>query len=214
MGLGGNTGSKDQLNYMHQLIAHGLINGLKLDYGGEIFNDLVAKLYNSVRHPSPAYARFISFILEKALGDNYVISKEIALKIPLMGNSTFNLELTLSEVPITCYMDRVCKSVSEACLVYEDVAGLDLCDNVYDGSPSEDPKFNEIIQNVKTKTMSSLLDPNSIATTDVYQYKVVMNVLNEDVIGESAIPSGSCDHNLKDDCHGKANEISDCLNEE
>ncbi|GJV75827.1 hypothetical protein Tco_1507411 [Tanacetum coccineum] len=206
--------AQDQLNYMHQLIAHGLINGLKLDYGGEIFNDLAAKLYNSVRHPSPAYARFISFILEKALGDNYVISEEIALKIPLMGNSTFNLELTSSEVSITCYMDRVCKSVSEACLVSEDVPGLDLCDNVYDGSPSEDPKFNEIIQNVKTKTMSSLLDPNSIATTDVYQYKVVMNVLNEDVIGESAIPSGSCDHNLKDDCHGKANEISDCLNEE
>ncbi|GJW94043.1 hypothetical protein Tco_0173715 [Tanacetum coccineum] len=120
------------------------------------------KLNNSVRHPSPAYARFILLILEKAL----------------------------------------------------DVAGLDLCDNVYDGSPSEDPKLNEIIHNVKTKTMSSLLDPNSIATTDVYQYKVVTNVLNEDVTGESTIPSGSCDHNLKDDFHGKANEISDCLNEE
>ncbi|GKA15279.1 hypothetical protein Tco_0695026, partial [Tanacetum coccineum] len=212
--LGGNTGSKDQLNYMHQLIAHGLINGLKLDYGGIIFNDLAAKLNNSVRHPSPAYARFISLILEKALGDNYVISEEIALKIPLMGNSIFNLEPTSSEVPITCHVDRVCKSVSEACLVYEDVVDLDLSDNVYDGSPSEDPKFNEIIQNVKTKTMSSLLDPNSIATTDVYQYKVVTNVLNEDVIGESAIPSGSCDHNLKDDCYGRANEISNCLNEE
>ncbi|GJV28413.1 hypothetical protein Tco_1384861 [Tanacetum coccineum] len=198
----------------NELIAHGLINRLKLDYGGIIFNDLAAKLNNSVHHPSPAYARFISLILEKALGDNYVISEEIDLKIPLMGNSIFNLEPTSSEVPITCHMDRVCKSVSEACLVSEDVAGLDLCDNVYDGSPSEDAKFNEIIQNVKTKTMSSLLDPNSIATTDVYQYKVVTNVLNEDVIGESAIPSGSCDHNLKDDFHGKANEISDCLNEE
>ncbi|GKA56935.1 hypothetical protein Tco_0756007 [Tanacetum coccineum] len=181
---------------------------------GIIFNDLAVKLNNFGRHPSPVYARFISLILEKALGNNYVIYEEIALRIPLMGNSIFNLEPTSSEVLITCHMDRVCKSVSEACLVSEDVAGLNLYDNVYDGSSSEDPKFNEIIQNVKTKTMSSLLDPNSIATTDVYQYKVVTNVLNEDVIGESAIPSGSCDHNLKDDCYGKANEISDCLNEE
>ncbi|GJV75824.1 hypothetical protein Tco_1507408 [Tanacetum coccineum] len=193
---------------------------------GVIFNDLAAKLNNSGRHPSPVYARFISLILEKALGNNYVIYEEIALRIPLMGNSIFNLEPTSSEVLITCHMDRVCKSISEACLVYEDVAGLNLCDNVYDGSSSKDPKFNEIIQNVKSKTMSSLLDPNSIATIDVYQYKVVTNVLNEDVIGESAIPSGHfnililqhlfsiCDHNLKDDCYGRANEISNCLNEE
>ncbi|GJU02003.1 hypothetical protein Tco_1112341, partial [Tanacetum coccineum] len=82
--LGGNNGFMDQLNYMHHLIAHGLINGLKLDFGGIIFNDLAAKLNNSIRHPSPAYARFISLILEKALGDNYVISEEIDLKIPLM----------------------------------------------------------------------------------------------------------------------------------
>ncbi|GJU27557.1 hypothetical protein Tco_1166178 [Tanacetum coccineum] len=212
--LGGNIGSKDLLNYMHQLIAHGLINGLKLDYGGIIFNDLAAKLNNSVRHPSPSYARFISVILEKALGDNYVLSDEIALKIPLMGNSIFNLEPTSSEVLITCHMDRVCKSIFEACLVSKDVAGLDLCDNVYDGSPSDYPNFNEIIQKVKTKTMSSLLDPNLIKTTGVYQFKVVTNGLNEDVIGESAIPSCSCDHDLKDDCHDKANEISGCLNEE
>nr|GFB70980.1 hypothetical protein [Tanacetum cinerariifolium] len=90
--LGGNNGSKDQLNYMHQLIAHGLINGLKLDYGRIIFNDLAAKLNNFVRHPSPAYARFISLILEKALGDNYVISEEIALKIPLTGSCDHNLK--------------------------------------------------------------------------------------------------------------------------
>ncbi|GKC75841.1 hypothetical protein Tco_1126615 [Tanacetum coccineum] len=143
--LGGNNGSKDQLNYMHQLIAHGLINGLKLDYEGIIFNDLAAKLNNFVRHHSSAYARFISFILEKALSDNYVIFEEIALKIPLIGNLIFNLEPTSSEVLITCHMDRLCKSVSEACLVSEDVVGLDLCDNVYDGSPSKDAKFNKII---------------------------------------------------------------------
>ncbi|GJT56735.1 hypothetical protein Tco_0991789 [Tanacetum coccineum] len=83
--LGGNIGSKDQLNYMHQLIAHGLINGVKLDYGGIIFNDLAAKLTNSLRHTSRAYARFISLILEKALGDSYVLSDEIGLKIPIMG---------------------------------------------------------------------------------------------------------------------------------
>ncbi|GKC53641.1 hypothetical protein Tco_1076386, partial [Tanacetum coccineum] len=212
--LGGNIGSKDLLNYMHQLITHGLINGLKLDYGGIIFNDLAAKLNNSVRHPSLSYARFISVILEKALSDNYVLSDEIALKIPIMGNSIFNLEPTSSEVLITCHMDRVCKSVSEACLVSKDVASLDLCDNVYDGSPSDYPNFNEIIHKVKTKTMSSLLDPNLIKITGVYQFKVVTNGLNEDVIGESAILSCSYDHDLKDDCHDKANEISGCLNEE
>ncbi|GKC91726.1 hypothetical protein Tco_1152375, partial [Tanacetum coccineum] len=98
--LGGNIRSKDQLNYMHQLIAHGLINGVKLDYGGIIFNDLAAKLTNSVRHTSSAYARFISLILEKVLGDSYVLSDEIGLKIPIMGNSIFNLDPSLLEVPV------------------------------------------------------------------------------------------------------------------
>ncbi|GJY69180.1 hypothetical protein Tco_0472162 [Tanacetum coccineum] len=138
--LGSNNASKDSLNYMHHLIAHDLINGLKLDYVGIIFNDLAAKLNNSVRHPSLAYARFISLILEKALGDNYVISEEIALKIPLI-----------------------------ACLVSEDVAGLDLCDNVYDGSPYEDTKFNEIIHFLGYEFKSSLYPVLLIELELIYQ---------------------------------------------
>nr|GFA59498.1 hypothetical protein [Tanacetum cinerariifolium] len=82
--LGGNIGSNDLLNYMHQLIAHGLINSVKLDYGGIVFNDLAAKLTYSVRHTSPAYARSISLILNKAQGDSFVLSDEIGLKIPIM----------------------------------------------------------------------------------------------------------------------------------
>nr|GEW61211.1 hypothetical protein [Tanacetum cinerariifolium] len=107
--LRGNIGSKEELNYMHQLIVHGLINGVKLDYGGIIFNDLAAMLTHFVRHTSPTYARFISLILEKAVADSYVLSDEIFLKIPIMGNSSFSLKPSLLEVPISSHMVCVCK---------------------------------------------------------------------------------------------------------
>ncbi|GJU78924.1 hypothetical protein Tco_1275994 [Tanacetum coccineum] len=157
-----------------------------INYGQIIFNDLAAKLSNYVRHPSPAYSRFISLILEKALGDNYVVSDGSALNIPVI----------------------------ESCLVSQDVEGLDMCDIVYDGSSSVEPNDSEMIQMVNTKTMSGLLDPNSTETSDVYPFKVPTNRLSEDVIGESAIPSGSGDHNLEDDCPGNTDEISNCLNQD
>ncbi|GJR58857.1 hypothetical protein Tco_1501019 [Tanacetum coccineum] len=185
--LGGNIGSKDQLNYMHQLIAHGLINGVKLDYGGIIFNDLAAKLTNSVRHTSPAYVRFISLILEKALGDSYVLYDEIGLKIPIMGNSIFNIDPSLLEVPISSHMVRVCQSEPDSAVVSEDVAGILLCDNVSDGSPSIDTNLNEIVQKVKTKSINSLLDPKLKESTGVYEYKVVSNCLNEEVVADTAV---------------------------
>ncbi|GJV75825.1 hypothetical protein Tco_1507409 [Tanacetum coccineum] len=147
--------------------------------------DLAAKLNNSGRHPSPVYARFISLILEKALGNNYVIYEEITLRIPLMGNSIFNLEPTSSEVLITCHMDRVCKSISEACLVYEDVAGLNLCSCDHNLKDDCYGRANEI-----------------------------SNCLNEEVIDQSSIYSGSGDQNIKDDCPGKTIKISNCLSEE
>ncbi|GJS01070.1 putative reverse transcriptase domain-containing protein [Tanacetum coccineum] len=183
-------------------------------YKSIIFNDLAAKLSNYVHHPSPAYSRFISLILEKALGDNYVVSDGSALKIPVIGNSIFNLDPISSEVLISLHMDRVSKSVSESCLVSQDVEGLDMCDIVYDGSSSVEPNDSEMIQMVNTKTISGLLDPNSTETTDVYPLKVPTNRLSEDVIGESAIPSGSGDHNLEDDCPGNTKEISNCLNQD
>ncbi|GKE18958.1 hypothetical protein Tco_1426535 [Tanacetum coccineum] len=128
-----------------------------------------------------------------------------------MGNSIFNLEPTSSEVLITYHMDRVCKSVFEACLVSEDVTGLDLCDNVYDGSPSEDAKFNEIIHNVKTRLCSC--DHN---LKDDFHGKAneISDCLNEEVIDQSAINSGTGDQSLKDDCLGKTIELSNCLNDE
>ncbi|GJX29267.1 WVD2-like protein 4 [Tanacetum coccineum] len=185
--LGGNIGSKDQLNYMHQLIAHRLINGVKLDYGGIIFNDLAAKLTNSVCHTSPTYLRFISLILEKALGDSYVLSDEIGLKIPIMGNSIFNLDPSLLEVPISSHMVRVCQSEPDSAVVSEDVAGILLSDNVSDGSPSIDTNLNEIVQKVKTKSINSLLDPKFKESTGVYEYKVVSNCLNEEVVADTAV---------------------------
>ncbi|GJR79413.1 hypothetical protein Tco_0150198 [Tanacetum coccineum] len=217
--LGGNIGSKDQLNYMHQLIAHGLINGVKLDYGGIIFNDLAAKLTNSVRHTSPAYARFISLILEKALGDSYVLSDEIGLKIPIMGNSIFNLDPSLLEVPISSHMVRVCQSEPDSAVVSEDVAGILLCDNVSDGSPSIDTNLNEIVQKVKTKSINSLLDPKLKESTGVYEYKVVSNCLNEEVVADTAVAIdydsvqsyiyvlSSGDQSLKDDCPVNSNQV-------
>ncbi|GJV43192.1 hypothetical protein Tco_1427728 [Tanacetum coccineum] len=138
--LGGNIGSKDQL------IAHGLINGVKLDYGGIIFNDLAAKLTNSIRHTSSAYTRFISLILKKALGDSYVLYDEIGFKIPIMGNLIFNLDPSLLEVLISSHMVRVCQSEPDPAVVSEDVSGILLFDNVLDGSPSIDSNLNEIIQ--------------------------------------------------------------------
>ncbi|GKE02665.1 hypothetical protein Tco_1390648, partial [Tanacetum coccineum] len=120
-----------------------------------IFIDLAAKLSNYVCHSSPAYSRFISLILEKALGDNYVVSDGSALNIPVI----------------------------ESCLVSQDVEGLDMCDIVYDGSSSVELNDSEMIQMVNTKTMSGLLDPNSTETSDVYPFKVPTNRLSEDVIG-------------------------------
>ncbi|GJV85215.1 hypothetical protein Tco_1525113 [Tanacetum coccineum] len=181
--LGGNIGSKDQLNYMHQLIAHGLINGVKLDYGGIIFNDLAAKLTNSVRHTSPADARFISLILEKALGDSYVLSDEIGLKIPIMGKSIFNLDPSLLEVPISSHMVRVCQSEPDSIVVSKDVAGILLCDNVSDGK-----------------------------STGVYEYKVVSNCLNEEVVADTTVVIGSGDQSLKDDCPVNSNQVCNYQN--
>ncbi|GJT51042.1 hypothetical protein Tco_0977199 [Tanacetum coccineum] len=205
--LGGNIRSKDQLNYMHQLIAHGLINGVKLDYGGIIFNDLAAKLTNSVRHTSPAYARFISLILEKVLGDSYVLSDEIGLKIPIIGNSIFNLDLSLLEVPISSHMVRVCQSEPDPAVVSEDVVGILLCDNVSDRSPSIDSNLNEIVQKAKTKSINSLLDPKLKESTCVYKYKVVSNCLNEEVVADKAVAIGSGDQSLKDDCPVNSNQV-------
>ncbi|GKC19945.1 hypothetical protein Tco_1022095 [Tanacetum coccineum] len=185
--LGGNIGSKDQLNYMHQFIAHGLVHGVKLDCGGIIFNDLVAKLTNSVRHTSPAYARFISLILEKALGDSYVLSDEIGLKIPIMGNSIFNLDPSLFEVPISSHMLRVCQSEPDPAVVSQDVAGILFCDNVLDVSPSIDSNLNEIVQIVKTKSINSLLDPKLKEFAGVYKYKVVGNCLNDEVVADTTV---------------------------
>ncbi|GKB39310.1 hypothetical protein Tco_0884252 [Tanacetum coccineum] len=210
--LGGNIGSKDQLNYMHQLIAHGLINGVKLDYEGLIFNDLAAKLTNSVRHTSAAYARFISLILEKALGDSYVLSDEIGLKIPIMGNSIFNLDLSLLEVPISSHMVRVCQSVPDPTVVSEDVAGILLCDNVSDENPSIDSNLNEIVQKAKTKSINSLLDPKLKESTGVYKYKVVSNCLNEEVVADKAVAIGSGDQSLKDDCLINSNQVCNYQN--
>ncbi|GJW88409.1 hypothetical protein Tco_0163749 [Tanacetum coccineum] len=210
--LGGNIGSKDQLNYMHQLITHGLINGVKLDYRRIIFNDLDVKLTNYVRHTSPAYARFISLILEKALGDSYVLSDEIGLKIPIMDNSIFSLDPSLLEVPISSHMVRVCQSESDLAVVSEDVAGILLCDNVSDGSPSVDPNLNEIVQKVKTKSITSLLDPKSKESTGVYKFKVVSNCLNEEVIADTTVAIGSGDQSLKDDCPVNSNQVCNYQN--
>ncbi|GKF30894.1 hypothetical protein Tco_0100692, partial [Tanacetum coccineum] len=42
----------------------------------------------------------------------------------------------------------------------------------------------------------------------------ISGCLNEEVIDQSAIHSGSGDQNLKDDCPSKTIEISNCLSEE
>nr|GEZ69814.1 hypothetical protein [Tanacetum cinerariifolium] len=122
--LGGNIGSKDELNYMHQLIVHGLINGVKLDYGSIIFNDLAALLTYFVHHTSPTYARFISLILEIVVADSYVLFDEIFIKIPIMGNSSFSLKPSLLEVPVSSYMVRVCKFEHDPSMESEDVASI------------------------------------------------------------------------------------------
>ncbi|GJS74155.1 hypothetical protein Tco_0706996 [Tanacetum coccineum] len=215
--LGGNIGSKDQLNYMHQLIAHGLINGVKLDYGGIIFNDLAAKLTNSVCHTSPAYARFISLILEKALGDSYVLYDEIGLKVPIMGNSIFNLDPSLLEVPISSHMVRVCQSEPDSAVVSEDVAGILLCDNVSDGSPSIDTNLNEIVQKSYIYVLGrgsgdqSLKYDCPVNSNQVCNYQNNVALFQEVVVGDTTVPTRSGE-NLKDGCLVNSNEVHNYQN--
>ncbi|GKB71698.1 hypothetical protein Tco_0933110 [Tanacetum coccineum] len=144
------------------------------------------------------YARFISLILEKALGDSYVLYNEIGLKIPIMGNSIFRLDPTLLEVPISSHMVRVCQSVSDPVVVSKDVAGILLCDNVSDGSPSVDSNLNEIVKKLKTKLITSLLDPKSKESIGVYKFKVVTNCLNEEVVFTIELYFVKIDYQLAD----------------
>ncbi|GKG28602.1 hypothetical protein Tco_0415967, partial [Tanacetum coccineum] len=104
-----------------------------------------------------------------------------------MGNLIFRLDLSLLEVPISFHMVRVCQSEPDPAVVSEDVPGILLCDNVSDGSPSVDPNLNEIVQKVKTKSITSLLDPKLKEATSVYKFKVVSNCLNEEVVADTGI---------------------------
>ncbi|GJU88372.1 hypothetical protein Tco_1300795, partial [Tanacetum coccineum] len=117
-----------------------------------------------------------------------------------MGNSIFNLDPSLLEVPISSHMVRVCQFEPDSAVVSEDVAGILLSDNVSDGSPSIDTNLNEIVQKVKTKSINSLLDPKFKESTGVYEYKVVSNCLNEEVVADTAVVIGSGDQSLKYDC--------------
>nr|GFA50418.1 hypothetical protein [Tanacetum cinerariifolium] len=169
---------------MHQLIAHGLINSVKLDYGGIVFNDLAAKLTNSVRHTSPAYARSISLILNKAQGDSFVLPDEIVLKIPVMGNSIFSLDPTLLEVPISSHMFRVCQCVPDPFVVSQDVAG------------SGD-------QNLK--------DDCPVNSNQFCNYQNNVGSFQEEVVGDTIVPTGSGE-NLKDDCPVISNQVCNFQN--
>nr|GEV56305.1 hypothetical protein [Tanacetum cinerariifolium] len=159
-----------------------------------------------------SYARFIRMILEKALGNSCVLYDEIGLKIPIMGNLIFNLDLSLLEVPISSYMVRVCQSEPDPAVVSEDVVGILLCDNVSDGCPSIDFNLNEIIQKVKKKSINSLLDPKLKESTSVYKYKVISNCLNEEVIADIAVTIGSGDQSLKDDFLVNSNQVCNYQN--
>ena len=160
-GLGGNTGSSDQLNYMHQLIAHGLINGLKLNYGQIIFNDLASKLNVEVRFAKPAYTRFVSLILEKLLGESYVNCDEKAIKLHVMGNAIFSTKPESSEVPITSAMESVCQCLSEPTHPLQNIDGIDSDGHEYYGDNSVELGVDKNDREVKTKSGSGLVYPKS-----------------------------------------------------
>ncbi|GKA42775.1 hypothetical protein Tco_0735435, partial [Tanacetum coccineum] len=103
-------------------------------------------------------------------------------------------------------------SQPDSAVVSEDVAGILLCDNVSDGSPSIDTNSNEIVQKVKTKSIISLLDPKLKESTGVYEYKVIRNCLNEEVVADTTVATGSGDQSLKDDCPVNSNQVCNYQN--
>ncbi|GJV02586.1 hypothetical protein Tco_1336155 [Tanacetum coccineum] len=143
-------------------------------------NFKASQLTNSVRHTSLADARFISLILEKALGDSYVLSDEIGLKIPIM-----------------------------------DVAGILLCDNVSDGSPSIDTNLNEIVQKSYIYFLGSgdesLKDDCPVNSNQVCNYQNNVASFQEDVVGDIIVGTGSGE-NLKDGCAVNSNEVRNYQN--
>ena len=61
--LGGNKSSTEQLNSSQKLMLFSLLEGTKIDIGGIIFRDLVAKLSGKHRQRHMSYPRFVSCVL-------------------------------------------------------------------------------------------------------------------------------------------------------
>nr|GEW91313.1 protein WVD2-like 4 [Tanacetum cinerariifolium] len=135
----------------------------------------------------------------KALGDSYVPSDEISLKIPIM----------------------------DLAVVSEDVVGILLCDNVLDGSPSIDSNLNEIVQKnnvasfqeeiVRDTTVptgsgdQSLKDDCPVNSNQVCNYQNNVASFQEEVVGDTAVPTGSGE-NLKDGSPINSNEVCNYQN--
>ncbi|GJX34731.1 hypothetical protein Tco_0246288 [Tanacetum coccineum] len=126
------------------------------------------------------------------------------------------------EVPISSHMIRVCQSKPDPAVVSGDVAGILLCDNVSDGSPSIDNNLNEIVQKVKTKLITntavtigsgdqSLKDDCPVNSNQVCNYQNNVSSFQEEVVGDTTVTTGS-GKNLKDDCPIISNEVCNVQN--
>ncbi|GJS79428.1 hypothetical protein Tco_0729309 [Tanacetum coccineum] len=109
------------------------------------------------------------------------------------------------EVPISSHMIRVCQSKPDPAVVSGDVAGILLCDNVSDGSPSIDNNLNEIVQKVKTK----LITNTAVTIGSGENLKDDCPVISNQVCN---VQNNGSDLNLKDGCPVNSNEVCNYQN--
>ncbi|GJS40255.1 hypothetical protein Tco_0565298 [Tanacetum coccineum] len=108
--LGGMQGSHDQLNINQQTITYSLCWGLDIDIGNILFSNLVVKLTTGKkgREPNICYTRYLSFIIEHLMGNNFKNDKFKTFKPHQISATSFKKPFA-SEVPLTSHMLKVAK---------------------------------------------------------------------------------------------------------
>lgn len=109
--IGGNTGGYDQINSMHEIVMYGLANGVSIDFGKIIYEDLVKKLKKKIRGDVMNYTRFISLVMEFQMGPSYHTSNSSIIETPTFSDDYFSIsQQETVGAPLTQHMMSVCNS--------------------------------------------------------------------------------------------------------